>query len=158
MGAFLGAQICEGARAKGKATQLDRVVDGDDRQRYYKEKGLISMNKILLISLCLAILLTACGSPMIPPAMMTAMDQYATWYEAEYPAETINTARVCAAAPSGMMYSEEIDTYIVTCKMSTPKGYGIVFIVAGTTVSSTCGVDANSQRDLENIFHGLGYK
>lgn len=116
------------------------------------------MNKILVISLCLAIALTACGAPKIAPAMMTAMDQYATWYEAEYPAETINTARTCAAEPSGMMYNEEINTYIVTCKMpGTPTGYGIVFITAGA-VTSTCGVDANSQHDLENIFRGLGYR
>jgi hypothetical protein len=115
--------------------------------------------KTIQFAFLIAALLSACAAePKITASMTTAMLNYADWYEAQYPAETISTARTCATAPSAMMYNAEINTYIVTCKMpGTPTGYGIVFITAGA-VTSTCGIDANSQHDLENIFRGLGYR
>lgn len=114
---------------------------------------------IFVVVVGLALLLSSCMQPMkVTPSMTTTMLNYADWYEAQYPTETINTARTCAAEPSGMMYNEEINTYIVTCKMpDTETGYGIVFLV-NFSVTSTCGIDANSQHDLENIFRGLGYR
>lgn len=86
------------------------------------------------------------------------MESYAANYAMEYPTETVNTARECAAAPLGVYYNKELDWHIVTCAIpNMPTVYGIVFM-KDFAVSSTCTINATSQKQLENIVHDLGYR
>jgi len=116
------------------------------------------MKKIFVI-LALALVLCACGGKReVTAAMIVAMNSYAEYYETTYPDEQINTARICAQAPTGIYYKAETKSYIVTCKIpSVPKGWGIVFLDE-YAVTSTCGIDANSQGQLEGYVNGIGFK
>ena len=116
------------------------------------------MKKTILI-LILALVLSGCGGKkQVTPAMIVAMTSYAEYYETTYPNEQINTARIYAQAPTGIYYKAETKSYIVTCKIpSVPKGWGIVFLDE-YAVTSTCGIDANSQGQLEGYVNGIGFK
>lgn len=117
-----------------------------------------NLKNIFLIVAALLVL-SACGGGLkVNESMRQAMVTYADSYEQAYPSETESTARVCASSPSGVYWSDELQGYIVTCKMpTTPTAWGIVFM-NDFAVSSTCGIDANSQGELVKILHGLGYR
>jgi hypothetical protein len=113
------------------------------------------MKKMILL---LALFLAACAPKHeVTNAMLNGMTVYGIWYGEMYPAETINVARECAIAQTGVYYSREQNLYMIACIIpSAPDSYGIV-CMNENTVRSTFGINKD-QGSIDDIMRGLGYE
>lgn len=108
-----------------------------------------------------ALLLAACGadSPGITPEMIASMNAFADQFDAWYPEDGQNIARVCAASPTGLYWNKELQSYAVTCPLPWyENSYGVVTLDENQSVLNAFGLAAASQGEITQLLGTLGWE
>lgn len=117
-------------------------------------------NLVRVAFVVLAVLvLTACSgaSVVLPESMSAAMNARADLYDAQYPGDGMNVARLCVNNPAGLYWNEGIQTWAVVCQMPLPNMYGAVMLDANYMVLSSQHINAVSLAGLEEMIASVGW-
>lgn len=117
-------------------------------------------NLVRAALIVLAVLvLTACGGEVVtlPEGMYATMSARADLYDAQFPGDGMNVARLCANNPAGLYWNESIKTWAVVCKMPIENMYGAVMLDANYTVLSSQHINVVSLAGLEDMIASVGW-
>jgi len=115
------------------------------------------MKKIMIV---LLFVMTACAPSgyQVTPAMMASMNAYAAQYDVWYPDAYQNVAKECVENPTVVYWSEQLQSYAVTCALQTAPSYGIVTIDNYETVLNAFSISATSQGEVTKTLAALGWE